>query len=56
MYFIYSEGFEQKVVILISSAALRTSDTHSIDFRNLPPNESFPGRHCVRYKLLQEKI
>jgi hypothetical protein len=29
---LYSKGFEEKIVILISSAALRTSATHAIDF------------------------
>jgi hypothetical protein len=46
----------KKIVILISSAALRTSATHATDFKTLPQNVSFPGKNVVRYKLLQEKI
>jgi hypothetical protein len=47
----------KKVVILISSVALRTSATHAIDFKTLPQDIiSFAGENCVRYKLLQEHI
>jgi hypothetical protein len=43
-------------VILIYSAALLTSDTHSIDFKTLLQNEGFPGKNCVTHTLLQEQM
>jgi hypothetical protein len=36
IYFLYSEGFEKKIAILISSAALCTRSTLAIDFKTLP--------------------
>jgi hypothetical protein len=54
-YFLRSLIFK-KIVIVISSAALRTSAAHAIDFKTLPKNVSFPGKSSVRYKLLQEQI
>jgi hypothetical protein len=46
----------KEIVILVSSAALSTSDTHAVGFKTLPLNVSFPGKNCVRYKLLQEQV
>jgi hypothetical protein len=40
----------------ISSVALHISVTHAIHLKSLPQNVSYPGKNCVRYKLLQEKI
>jgi hypothetical protein len=36
----------KNIVILISSAALRTSATHATDFKTLPFNVSFSGKNC----------
>jgi hypothetical protein len=36
----------KKIVILISSAALHTSATHAIDFKNVSLNVSFPVKNC----------
>jgi hypothetical protein len=53
---LFSEGFENKIVFTISSAALHTSATHAIDFKTLLQTVSFPGKNCVRYKVLREQI
>jgi hypothetical protein len=39
-----------------SFAALRTSDTLTIDTKTMQQNVSFQGKNCVRYKLQQEEI
>jgi hypothetical protein len=46
----------KKVMFLISSAALRTNATHTVDVEILPQNVSIPGKNCVRHKLLQDQI
>jgi hypothetical protein len=42
------EGFD-KIMIIILSAALRTSASHAVAV-------AVPGKICVRFKLLQEQI
>jgi hypothetical protein len=51
IYFLYSEGPE-KIAILISFAALRTSVTHAVDVKNLQENVSFRGRKLCQIKAV----
>jgi hypothetical protein len=39
-------------VIPISSAALRTSSAHAIDFKALPQNVSFPGKKLCQIQAV----
>jgi hypothetical protein len=44
--FFVSKDPKKENAILISPDALRTSVTHATDFKTLPQNANFQGKHC----------
>jgi hypothetical protein len=45
----------KKIMVLISSSALRTYTTHAIDYKAVPQDVSFPDEKFVRHKLLRKQ-